>query len=144
MSPVDLSNLRARREAVVRAHIEAEAVQHDVAATIATFKRPNYDVPALGGVFEGVAGLEELLRNLLEGFPDFWVKQSRRHHADDAVIIECTLGGTHRGTFAGVAPTEQPMRVPAVLVFEFEDDALVCEHVYFDLATVLRQLGVIA
>src|SRR5262249_10498233 len=48
----DVSTLRARREAVVRAHIEAEAVHHDVAAALATFKHPKYDVPALGGVVD--------------------------------------------------------------------------------------------
>jgi steroid delta-isomerase-like uncharacterized protein len=143
MSPVDVSNLRARREAVVKAHIEAEAVQHDVAAVIATFERPKYEVPALGGVFDGVDGLEGMLRNLLGGFPDFWLTQGKLYHADDAVIVECVFGGTHQGVFAGVAPTERKMEVAAALVFEFEGDGLVCERVYFDMATVLRQLGVI-
>jgi hypothetical protein len=34
------------------------------------------------------------------------------------------------------------MEVAAALVFEFEDDGLVCERVYFDHATILRHLGV--
>jgi steroid delta-isomerase-like uncharacterized protein len=144
MSPGDLSNLRARREAVVKAHLEAESVQHDVAAVIATFKRPRYEVPALGGVMDGVTKVDGLVRNLLEGFPDFWLKENKRHHADDAVIVECVFGGTHQGVFAGVAPTGRKMEVAAALMFEFEDDGLVCERIYFDLATVLRQLGVIA
>jgi len=28
-------------------------------------------------------------------------------------------------------------------LFEFDEDRLLCERVYFDFATVLRQLGVI-
>jgi steroid delta-isomerase-like uncharacterized protein len=144
MSPIDQSSLRARRKAVVNAHIEAEAVQHDVAAVVATFKRPRYDVPALGGVMDGASEVDGLIHNLLGAFPDFWLKETRRHHADDAVIVECVFGGTQEGVFAGIAPTGRKMEVAAILVFEFEEDGLVCERVYFDLATVLRQLGVIA
>jgi steroid delta-isomerase-like uncharacterized protein len=143
MNPVEVSNLRARREAVVRAHIDAEAVQHDVAAVIATFKKPRYEVPALGGVYDGIAGVDGVVRALLSGFPDFWLKEIVHHHADDAVIVECVFGGTQKGVFAGVAPTGRKMEVAAALVFEFEGDGLVCERVYFDVATVLRQLGVI-
>lgn len=143
MNPVDLSDLRARRDAVVRAHIEAEAVKHDAAAVIVTFKRPRYEVPGLGGVMDGAAAVDGLIRNLLGAFPDFWLKERWRHHADDAVIVECVFGGTQEGVFAGIAPTGRKMEVAAVLVFEFEEDGLVCERVYFDFATVLRQLGVI-
>ena len=144
MSPVELSDLQARRDAVVTVHIEAEAVQHDVAAVVATFKEPHYEVPSLGGVFDGASAVDGLVHALLEGFPDFWLKESRRHHADDAVIVECVFGGTQMGVFAGIAPTQRKMEVASALVFEFEGDGLVGERVYFDLATVLRQLGVIA
>jgi SnoaL-like polyketide cyclase len=144
MSPVELSDLQTRRDAVVTAHIEAEAVQHDVAAVVATFKKPHYEVPSLGGVFDGATAVDGLIHSLLEGFPDFWLKEIRRHHAGAAVIVECVFGGTQMGVFAGIAPTQRKMEVASALVFEFDGDGLVGERVYFDLATVLRQLGVIA
>jgi len=143
MSPVELSDLQARRDAVVTAHIDAEAVQHDVAAVLATFRQPHYEVPSMGGVFDGAAAVEGLIQSLLEGFPDFWLKESRRHHADKAVIVECVFGGTQMGVFAGIAPTQRKMEVSSALVFDFDGDGLVGERVYFDLATVFRQLGVI-
>jgi|GEM_PF-4648390 hypothetical protein len=59
MNTLELESLCARREAVVNAHIEAEAVQHDVAATLATFVSPCCDVPALGGV---LAEVQEWMR----------------------------------------------------------------------------------
>jgi predicted ester cyclase len=64
------------------------------------------------------------------------------HHADNAVIVECVFGGTQKGVWAGIAPTGRSMEVAAALVFQFEGDGLVGEKVYFDHATVLRQLGV--
>ena len=33
------------------------------------------------------------------------------------------------------------MDVPLAAIFEFDEDRLTCEKVYFDFATVLRQLG---
>jgi predicted ester cyclase len=64
------------------------------------------------------------------------------HHADDAVIVEVRFGGTQLGTWAGIEPTGKKMEVQSVLIFDFEGDNLVCEKVYFDHATVLRQIGV--
>jgi len=142
MTPTETNTLRARREAVVKAHIQAEAVDHDVPATVATFRRPRYDVPALGGVVDGKGAVESLLHALLGAFPDFWLREGAYYHSDAAVIVECMFGGTHQGEWAGVAATGHPMEVAAALVFEFEDDGLVCERVYFDHSTILRHLGV--
>jgi len=135
-------SLRARRQAIVDAHIRAEAVDHDVKAALATFTRPRYDVPALGGVVDGAEGVDGLLHVLLRAFPDFWLRVTACYHTEQAVIVECVFGGTQRGEWAGVAPTGKPMEVPAALFFLFEGDGLVCERVYFDHATVLRHLGI--
>lgn len=138
---MDVATLRARREAVIKAHIKAEAVDHDAAATVATFTRPRYDVPALGGVVDGASGVDGLLHALFAAYPDFWLREVAWHHSDHAVIVEIVFGGTQRGEWAGIPPTNRAMEVAAACVFEFEDDALVCERLYFDHATVLRQLG---
>jgi steroid delta-isomerase-like uncharacterized protein len=140
----DTVTLRERREAIVKAHIKAEAVDHDVAAALATFERPRYDVPALGGVVDGKAGVDGLLHALLAAFPDFWLREGDYYHSEGAVIVECVFGGTQQGTWAGIAPTGRKMEVAAALFFLFEEDGLICERVYFDHATVLRQLGAIA
>ncbi|RZU35755.1 ester cyclase [Edaphobacter modestus] len=139
----DVSTLRARREAIVKAHIEAEAVHHDVAAALATFKHPKYDVPALGGVVNGVEGVDGLLHALLAAYPDFWLREGAHYHADDAVIVECVFGGTQQGEWAGIPATGRMMEVAAALFFLFDGDGLICERVYFDHATVLKQLGAI-
>jgi hypothetical protein len=132
---------RVRREAVVRAHIEAEAVTHDVNATVSTFHRPRYEVPALGVIVDGAEGVTGLVGGLLAAFPDFHLTEKRHYHAEDAVIVECTFGGTQQGVWAGLEPTGRRMEVDSALIFVFEGDDLVCEKVYFDHATILRQLG---
>lgn len=134
--------IRTRREAVVNAHIEAEAVTHDVAATVATFRHPRYEVPALGAIVDGAEAVNGLVTGLLSAFPDFYLQKMALHHADDAVIVEVRFGGTQLGNWAGIEPTGKKMEVQSVLIFDFEGDNLVCEKVYFDHATVLRQIGV--
>src|SRR5208283_4672809 len=117
MASARVQNLRALREAVVDAHIEAEAVNHDVAAALATFHHPRYEVPAVGAIADGAEAVQGLLAMLLGAFPDFWLKKLAVHHADDAVIVECRFGGTHRGAWAGIAPTGHRMEVQSVLIF---------------------------
>jgi predicted ester cyclase len=141
METTSTPSLRARRESVVSAHIEAEAVTNDVAAALATFHHPRYEVPAVGAIADGPEAVQGLLSQLLGAFPDFWLRQLAFHPADDAVIVEVRFGGTHRGVWAGIAPTGNQMEVQSVLIFVFEGDKLVCEKVYFDHATILRQLG---
>jgi steroid delta-isomerase-like uncharacterized protein len=140
MATASTQSLRERREAVVNAHIEAEAVKHDVAAALATFSHPRYEVPAMGAIIDGAEAVEGLLSQLLGAFPDFWLQKLALYHAEEAVIVECKFGGTHRGVWAGIAPTGSLMEVQSALIFVFEDDNLLCEKVYFDHATVLRQL----
>ena len=141
MAAQTIETLRARRDAVVKAHIDAETVQHDPAAALATFHHPRYEVPAMGAPVDGGAAVEDLLTQLLTAFPDFWLEQTAMHHAETAVIVECRFGGTHRAPWAGIAATGNRMEVQAACIFVFEGDRLVCEKVFFDHATVLRQLG---
>ena len=144
MATSTTQSTRARREAIVQAHIKAEAVDHDVASVLATFRHPRYEVPALAAVADGTPAVEGLVGFLLRAFPDFHLEQSALYHADDAVIVECRFGGTHKGDWAGIAPTGNQMEVDAALIFVFDGEDLVCEKVYFDHSTILRQLGAAA
>lgn len=140
MALAAVHDLRTLREIVVHAHIYAEAVQHDIPATLATFTRPRYEIPAMGGVIDGQQAVNDLLSALLTAFPDFWLRTLALHHADDAVIVECRFGGTHRGTWAGIPASNRQMEVQAVLIYLFEREHLVCEKVYFDQTTIIRQI----
>jgi predicted ester cyclase len=144
MNTANSPELRSRRDAVVDAHIKAEAVSHDVKAALLTFRTPRYEVPAVGLVADGADSVEALLNQLLTAFPDFWLKKEAVYHSDDVVVVEARFGGTHHGLWAGISPTSKPMEVQSVLILVFDDVELICEKVYFDHATVLRQLGGLA
>ncbi|HEY7609917.1 MAG TPA: ester cyclase [Alphaproteobacteria bacterium] len=135
--------LRARREALIRAHADAEN-RHDVEATLETFHRPRYEVVPLGEPIDGAANVRDLLKGLLEGFPDFRAEIDRLHHSDSVVAVELRITGTHRGPWASIPPTGRRIDVPALSLFKFDGDRLECEKVYFDMATLMRQLGALA
>lgn len=127
------------REGIVRRHADAEG-RHDVDATIATFHRARYEVAPFG-VSDGEAAVRDLLGGMITGFPDWRIETGPFRHGDDFVFVEVRMTGTHNGPWAGWEPTGRKMDVTVACVFEFEDDRLICEKVYFDMATVMRQLG---
>lgn len=133
--------IRERREAIVREHVEAEN-RHDGEATIATFDHPRYEIIATGEVFDGASEVQSFYDENYGAFPDFSVTIEHTHHAEESVVAEGTITGTHLGTYRGLPPTGRYVRWPYCAVFVFEQDRLLSERVYFDLGTLLRQLGV--
>ena len=135
----DASDLLAGREATVRRHMQAENV-HDFDAVIDTFVRPRYELIATGQVHDGEAAVRQYFRDTRAAFPDQRNELISLRHAGDAVIVEFWLLGTHRGRLLGLEPTGREFRCRMTAFFLFEGSGLVCERVYFDAATILRQL----
>ena len=131
--------MRARREQVVRRHMESEN-SHELEVTLGTFRHPRYELVATGRVYDGEAQVREYFRETRTAFPDQRNELISLRHADDAVIVEFWLLGTHRGPMLGIAPTGRSFRARMTAFFIFEGDGIVCERVYFDAQTVLRQL----
>ena len=134
------SDTRAAREAVVREHMDSEN-RHDFDATIATFTRPRYELIATGEVYDGEPAVRAYYAGTRVTFADQRNELIALHHADDGVIVEFDLVGTHTGPRAGIAPTGREFRCRMVALFLFDGDLISCERVYFDSATILRQLG---
>jgi steroid delta-isomerase-like uncharacterized protein len=133
---------RARREALVRDHMQSENV-HDFEATLQTFAHPRYEIVPTGQVYDGPDEVREYFATTRAAFPDQRNELIALHHADDAVIVEFDLKGTHEGPLGDLQPTGKAFTCRCVSFFLFEDgDRLVCERAYFDAATIARQLGV--
>jgi predicted ester cyclase len=81
---------------------------------------------------------------LIAGFSEVHIEAGPHRQADDAVFVEVTLTGTHQGEWARIPATSRQASVRIACLYEFEQDRLVCERVWFDSATVLRQLGALA
>ena len=131
--------LREERERIVRRHMQAEN-ERDTDAVIATFAHPRYELVATDRIHDGEDAVREYFRESRTAFPDQRNEPISLRHADDAVVVEFWLLGTHEGPLLGIAPTHRPFRCRMTALFLFEGAGLVCERVYFDAATILRQL----
>lgn len=136
---------------VWEAHTAAEFVHKDADRAIETMA----DDPELihVPVGTGATGREALRSFYREIFipqspPDLELQLLSRSVGQNRVIDEFVLRLTHTvqmDWFApGVAPTGRELIVPHVGIIAFEGDKISSEHIYWDQATVLLQLGVLA
>lgn len=79
--------------------------------------------------------------------PDVVLVPLSRTVGEDRVIDEFVFTCTHTVAMdwmlPGVAPTGNRIEVPFIVVVQFEGDKLAHEHIYWDQATVLVQLGLL-
>ncbi len=120
--------------AVVREHMESEN-SLDFDRTIATFARPRYELMATGDVFDGEAEVLAYYARTRGDFPDQRNENSVLRSTDDGVVVEFDLLGTH-----AALGTSFRSRMLALFLFEGGGDRIVCERVYFDTASIRRQL----
>ena len=136
-----MDELRQKREAVVREHMESEN-HHDFDTTIDTFGHPRYEIIATGDVHDGEEAVRKYFADTRRAFPDQRNELIELHHMDDGVAAEFILRGTHEGELRGIPPTGKSFECRMVALFLFEEgtDRIVCERVYFDSATIASQL----
>jgi carboxymethylenebutenolidase len=137
--------------AVFDAHVKAEFVDMDVAATMATMVPEPYltHVPTMTGG-TGRAEVEGFYREHFVGYwpDDVEVKQLSRTVGQNRVIDELIVSFTHdremRAFLPGVAPTGRKVVLPHVVVMGFDESGRVAyEHIYWDQASLLVQVGLL-
>lgn len=129
-------------------HCRYEFETRDVNATMSTMVEEPYvnHVPTMTG---GV-GHDQLKRFYKYHFigvnpPDFRLSPISRTIGVDRIVDEFILQFTHTTEIdwmlPGIAPTGREVRVPTVAIVEFKDGKLAHEHIYWDQASVLVQIG---
>src|SRR5215217_2749848 len=87
--------LRAHRESLVVRHIQAET-DNDAETALQTFTRPMYDLRGTsGGIVEGTDAVRELIAGFGTSLPSVAYVADTVHHADNAVIVEYRITGSH-------------------------------------------------
>lgn len=117
---------------------------HDLEGVLGTFgDTARYDDEAWGEHYEGGDGVRQFYEQLMKALPDLEIDVQRRHVTDDAILLEVVIRGTHLGEWRGLPATGRQVEFPLCGVYTFDsDDRLAGERIYYDRATVLRQLGV--
>lgn len=91
----------------------------------------------------GRAAIRAYYQAQFDAFADFEAATIRTFLAHDVAIVEWAWTGTHSGRLGALEPTWKRAGTAAVDVIWFSPDGLVRElHAYYDMATVLAQLGV--
>jgi carboxymethylenebutenolidase len=136
--------------AVFDAHVHAEFVERDVDATMATMTDAPYvtHVPVLTGGY----GRDEVRWFYASYFVGRWpedtqLKPISRTIGQGRVIDEFVLSFTHNiempAILPGVAPTGRKVELPHVVVMGIEKGKVAYEHIYWDQASLLAQVGLL-
>jgi carboxymethylenebutenolidase len=136
--------------AVFDEHVASEFDQKNVEATMRTMVEEPYvwHVPVLAGAAGGEAVREFYSTQFIGQTPaDATLHPIARTVSPDRVIDEFVLEFTHDREIPfmlpGVAPTGRRVRIPTVVVMGFDDGKVAYEHIYWDQASVLVQLGLL-
>jgi carboxymethylenebutenolidase len=136
--------------AVFDQHVTCEFQDHDVDATMKTMVREPYvhHVPMMtGGI--GYDNVYEFYKNHFVGkMPeDTKIERISRTIGKDQVVDELILKFTHDKEIdyllPGVAPTGKYVELPHVVVMKFIGDKIAHEHIYWDQASLLAQIGLL-
>lgn len=143
MPPEDLSRIWEE-------HTKHEFATRDTEATLATMIDDAYvnHIP----VMTGGHGKRELRDFYSRDFipsmpPDTTLTPVSRTIGKDQLVDEMIFSFTHTQEMPwmlpGVAPTNRRVEIPLVAIVKFRGDKLAHEHIYWDQASVLKQIGLL-
>lgn len=145
------SLVQTRMRELWEQHIRFEFETRDTAGTLDTMVEDAYvnHVP----VMTGGTGKEQLREFYSRLFipqmpPDTEIIPVSRTIGDDQLVDEMIFKFTHNirmdWMLPGIAPTGKQVQVPLVVIVRFRDGKLAHEHIYWDQASVLVQLGLLS
>jgi steroid delta-isomerase-like uncharacterized protein len=131
------------RVAALEEHVRFENL-HDLEGIMKTFgEGSRYDDEAWDEHYVGAEAVRSYYTDLIRAAPDLHIDVRRRHVTPEAIVLEVVITGTHSGMWRGLPGTGKRVEFPLCAVYTFGPEGkLASEKIYFDRATVLRQLGV--
>ncbi|GAB5471782.1 MAG: hypothetical protein Kilf2KO_48120 [Rhodospirillales bacterium] len=137
-------------EALWDAHTRFEFETKDPEATLETMEEDNYvnHVPTMTGG-RGMTALRRFYSKFfIPGVPaDFESRSISRTVGKDQLVDEIFTTFTHSieipWMLPGVPPTGKRVEVVVVVIVSFSDDRIIHEHIYWDQASVLVQVGLL-
>jgi carboxymethylenebutenolidase len=131
-------------------HTQHEFATRDTEATLETMVEDAYvnHVPVLTGGAGKSALREFYSRDFIPSMPpDTKLTPISRTVGEEQLVDEMIFSFTHTQEMPwmlpGVAPTGRYVEVALVAIVRFRGDKLVHEHIYWDQASVLKQIGLL-
>jgi carboxymethylenebutenolidase len=131
-------------------HIGHEFSTRDVSSTIATMVEDAYvnHVPVMTGGYDHEALYRFYAQDFISQMPaDTSIQLVARTLGEDQLVDEIIFSFTHTEEMPwmlpGVAPTNRHVDIPLVVVVGFREGKLAHERIYWDQASVLKQIGLL-
>lgn len=131
-------------------HTKHEFVTRDVESTLATMVDDAYvnHVPVMTGAIGKTALRAFYSRDFIPAMPpDTTLTPISRTVGESQIVDEMAFSFTHTREMPwmlpGVAPTNRRVEVALVAIVQFRDGKLAHEHIYWDQASVLKQIGLL-
>jgi ketosteroid isomerase-like protein len=136
-----------RNEEIIREiYAAADGQGMDTKKLVSMFSEEGYmlDVPS-GTKFRGQA-IGDSIAGLATAFPDVHRELFSIYVAENVVVVELAIRGTHKGELVlasgSLAPTGKAIDVPCCDVFHLEGGKVTSFHCYNMPSVMLQQLGV--
>jgi steroid delta-isomerase-like uncharacterized protein len=100
-----------------------------------------YEDVTMGMVNHGKTELRSFANTFFGAFPDLKIELHSRFVCGTLGSAEWTLSGTHRGDAPGLPATNKHASVRGASVFELQGDKIKRCSDYWDMVTLLKQLG---
>jgi len=131
-------------------HTAHEFTTRDTEATLATMVEDAYvnHIPVMTGG-NGIAALRAFYsQDFIPSMPpDTTLTPVSRTIGEDQLVDEMIFSFTHTEEMPwmlpGVAPTNKKVEIALVAIVKFRDGKLAHEHIYWDQASVLKQIGLL-
>lgn len=143
MSKIDL-------EKIWEEHTKAEFELHDVDATMATMANEPHliNIPTLMGGAGKQAVRDFYTKYFITQLPkDIRIELISRTVGTNRIVDELILSFTHNTQLdfmlPNIPPTGKYIELPHVVIITFEGDKVLSEHIYWDQACVLEQIGLL-
>jgi steroid delta-isomerase-like uncharacterized protein len=117
--------------------------RHDAAGFASCFAEDGVlRTVAFGEAAEGREQIEALMEGVWRAFPDWTLETRGVCDCGDTAWLAWTITGTHEGEFRGIPPTHRRFEMLGCSHFTLAGDGLIAQDdIYFDSATMMRQLG---
>ena len=136
--------------ALFDAHVQREFADHDVNTAMETMAPEPYvyGVPTMTGGFGGQGVRRFYSEHFINQIPkDATVTPISRTIGKDQVVDELIVSFTHNTQWdyllPGIPPTGKRVELPHVVVMKFENGKIAHEHVWWDQASLLVQVGLL-
>ena len=143
MPPLDLNQMWEE-------HTKHEFVTRDVESTLATMVDDAYvnHVPVLTGGYGKAALRAFYSRDFIPSMPpDTTLTPVSRTIGETQLVDEMIFSFTHTQEIPwmlpGVSPTNRRVEIALVAIVQFREGKLAHEHIYWDQASVLKQIGLL-